>query len=225
MRRELLRPATIISIIALFVALSGSAYAVSQLPKNSVGTKQLQNSSVTTKKIKKGAVTSSAVKDGSLSADDFASGLLGAGSQGEKGDKGDKGDPGTSSTSKVYVARRPDGASLITLPYNSYQDVLLTPTLPAGNYILFGKVELWGYRLRDDYFFTCKMANGRGVLAVEDDTSTSTPPDGDISIVSEVKLTQPQQVALSCMKNKLDDYGRAASASIIAVEVGSITGP
>lgn len=46
----------VIAYLALFVALGGSAYAVSQLPKNSVGTKQLKPNAVTAAKIKDGAV-------------------------------------------------------------------------------------------------------------------------------------------------------------------------
>ncbi|MFL5960322.1 MAG: hypothetical protein ACJ75G_08680 [Gaiellaceae bacterium] len=45
-------PASIISLIALFVALGGTSYAaITTLPKNSVGTKQLVNGAVTKKKI------------------------------------------------------------------------------------------------------------------------------------------------------------------------------
>lgn len=46
--RDQLSPALVISLAALFVALSGSAYAVSQLPKNSVGSPQIKNGSVRT---------------------------------------------------------------------------------------------------------------------------------------------------------------------------------
>jgi uncharacterized membrane protein len=51
------RPAFLISIIALFVALGGTTYAATSLPKNSVGTKQLKKNAVTAAKIRKGAVT------------------------------------------------------------------------------------------------------------------------------------------------------------------------
>ncbi len=50
-------PALVISIIALFVALGGSAYAVKR-----VGTKELKASAVTTAKIKRNAVTAAKIK-------------------------------------------------------------------------------------------------------------------------------------------------------------------
>jgi len=53
--------ASIVSFTALFVALSGGAYALT-LPRNSVGTKQLQANAVTGAKITRGAVVSSDVK-------------------------------------------------------------------------------------------------------------------------------------------------------------------
>jgi len=60
-------PALVISVVALFVALGGTSYAITQLPKNSVGTNQL----------KKNAVTGAKVKDGSLSGTDLDVATLG----------------------------------------------------------------------------------------------------------------------------------------------------
>jgi hypothetical protein len=80
-------PATVISIVALVVALGGTSYAALKLPKNSVGTAQL----------KANAVTGGKVKDGSLSLKDIG-GALPGGAKGEKGDKGDAGSPGTNGT-------------------------------------------------------------------------------------------------------------------------------
>ena len=75
--------ALVVASIALFVALSGTSYAVTQLPKNSVGTKQL----------KRNAVTSTKVKDGTLVAADFQAGVL-TGTAGPKGDTGATGAAG-----------------------------------------------------------------------------------------------------------------------------------
>jgi len=70
-----------IALLALFVALGGTSYAVIRLPARSVGTKQLRNN----------AVTSAKVKNRSLKAVDFASGQLPAGATGPTGPKGDTG--------------------------------------------------------------------------------------------------------------------------------------
>jgi hypothetical protein len=64
--RPKLTYANVIATLALFLALGGGAYAASQLPKNSVGTKQLKKSAVTAAKIKDGAVTGSKIKLTSL---------------------------------------------------------------------------------------------------------------------------------------------------------------
>jgi hypothetical protein len=54
-------PAFVISLIALFVALGGTTYAATSLPKNSVGTKQLKKGAVTAPKIRNGAITAAKI--------------------------------------------------------------------------------------------------------------------------------------------------------------------
>jgi Collagen triple helix repeat (20 copies) len=63
-----------VGVLALFIALSGTAYAAT-LPRNSVGTAQL----------KKDAVTTNKVKNASLLSQDFKSGQLPAGPRGPQG--------------------------------------------------------------------------------------------------------------------------------------------
>jgi hypothetical protein len=65
--RERLTYANVMSTIAAFLGLGGAAYAVTELPKDSVGPDQL----------KRGAVDSRAVKDGSLRAADLGQGSVG----------------------------------------------------------------------------------------------------------------------------------------------------
>lgn len=60
------RPALVISVLALFVALGGTGYAAFTLPRNSVGAKQLKRNAVTTPKIKNGAVTTGKLKNGAV---------------------------------------------------------------------------------------------------------------------------------------------------------------
>jgi len=73
-------PALLVACIALFVALGGTSYAVTQLPKNSVGTKQLKNSAVTGAKVKAGSLditALSATAKTSLSGKDGTNGTNG----------------------------------------------------------------------------------------------------------------------------------------------------
>jgi hypothetical protein len=77
--------ANVASLMALVFAMGGTGYAISALPKNSVGTRQL----------KKDAVVSSKVKNGSLKALDFKAGQLPKGPQGLQGLQGLQGTDGT----------------------------------------------------------------------------------------------------------------------------------
>jgi hypothetical protein len=89
--------ASVVSIMALFVALGGTSYAAVKLPKNSVGSSQ----------IKVNGVGSSDVKNGSLRGVDFRAGELPAGPQGQQGiqgPKGEKGDPGQNGQDGVLGA-------------------------------------------------------------------------------------------------------------------------
>jgi hypothetical protein len=55
--------ANVVATLALCIAVGGaSAFAATQLPKNSVGTKQLKKGAVNTAKIKDGAVTEAKIK-------------------------------------------------------------------------------------------------------------------------------------------------------------------
>lgn len=74
-RQLLSRLPLVISLLALVVALGGTAVAAG-LAKNSVGTKHLKKNSVSAAKIKRGAVTSSQIRDRSVTERDLAAGVL-----------------------------------------------------------------------------------------------------------------------------------------------------
>lgn len=82
--------ANALSLVALFFALTGGAYAATQLSANSVGTKQLKNGAVTLKKISHSAQ------------------LALKGAKGDTGPQGPKGDPGTS----VFESSVPSGKTI-----------------------------------------------------------------------------------------------------------------
>jgi hypothetical protein len=95
--------ANAISLVSLFVALGGGAYALT-IPRNSVGSAELKRGAVTTSKIRKGAVTSSRVRDRSLLRRDFKAGQLPAGKQGLPGPQGPPGPKGDAGAPGMNVA-------------------------------------------------------------------------------------------------------------------------
>ena len=56
--RKRLTFSNVIALLALFIALGGTSYAVTALPKNSVGTQQLKKNAVTGVKVKNGSLSS-----------------------------------------------------------------------------------------------------------------------------------------------------------------------
>jgi hypothetical protein len=81
-------PAMVVALVALFVALAGTAYGAVKLPRNSVGTDQVINGSLQKVDLSKRAIAA-------LRGARGPRGLQGpAGSQGLQGPQGQRGDPG-----------------------------------------------------------------------------------------------------------------------------------
>jgi hypothetical protein len=137
--RKRLTYANVIATLALFIALGGTSYAVTALPKNSVGTQQL----------KKSAVTSVKIKDGSLVAADFAAGTLLKGETGATGPTGATGAQGaTGPTGPVGSAGfteasadgevQTDPASAGSQPTSSFS----LSTTRAGSLFIIGRARV-----------------------------------------------------------------------------------
>jgi len=130
--RKLPSPATVIASIALLVALSGtSVAAISQIPRNSVGSAQLKANSVTNAKLASNAVRSAEVRNGSLLRADFRPGQIPVGPVGPQGPAGP---PGISAREQVSIET----------PLSSTSSKNITATCPAGKKALGGGVELGG---------------------------------------------------------------------------------
>ena len=74
LRRYRPTPSMVVASLALLVALAGTGYAATALPRNSVGNIQLKNN----------AVTAAKVKNGSLLKGDFKAGQVPAGPKGRQ---------------------------------------------------------------------------------------------------------------------------------------------
>ena len=95
-----------VACLALFVALGGTGYAVTQLGKNSVGRQHL----------KKNSVVSAKVKNASLRAKDFKKGSLPAGPIGPAGPQGAAGPPGAAGAEGPQGAPGAPGAEGVPGP-------------------------------------------------------------------------------------------------------------
>ncbi|HZQ63938.1 MAG TPA: hypothetical protein VFA66_01765 [Gaiellaceae bacterium] len=120
-RRYRPTPAMIVACLALAVALAGTSYAATALPRNSVGVLQLKNNSVTAAK----------VKNGTLLRADFKSGQLPVGPRGPAGPPGPAGPAGPAGPSAKWALVRADG----TIASQS-GGVTLTAKPAAGSYVL-----------------------------------------------------------------------------------------
>ncbi|MEH3053976.1 MAG: hypothetical protein PGN13_08215 [Patulibacter minatonensis] len=89
--------ANLTALLALFVALGGTSYAVTQLPKGSVGTEQLKGKAVTNAKLATGAVTT----------DKLASGVIVSGPRGPRGAEGPTGPAGKDGATGASVTAGP----------------------------------------------------------------------------------------------------------------------
>ena len=79
MKLPLRRPryADIAATLALFLAMGGTAYAVTQIDPNSVNTAAIQDKAVTQPKLHSNSVNSSKIVDGSIASVDLADGSIG----------------------------------------------------------------------------------------------------------------------------------------------------
>jgi hypothetical protein len=125
-----------VAYLALFVALGGTSYAATALPKNSVGTKQIRNNAVTGAKVKNNSLSQNDLSPAARAALKGATGPAGAtGTKGEKGDKGDPGSAGSPGLSGYEVTTASDGD--IT---NSLSTLSGTADCPVGKKVLGGGV-------------------------------------------------------------------------------------
>jgi len=156
--------ANVVSLMALFVALSGGAYALT-LPRNSVGAEQLKRNAVRSSKIKNSAVTSSKVKDASLLSKDFRPGQLPSGPQGPQGPQGVQGVPGTSGPVGPTFASAFSNPQTPTPPATpdspvlngQYSHTFVTPR--SGRLLVFASLK--------HLSVTCSVGNGNAFLYLD----------------------------------------------------------
>jgi hypothetical protein len=99
--------ANVMATVAVFIALGGSAYAVTLLPRNSVGAAQIKRGAVTGSELRTGAVSSRSVRDNSIGLGDISPGARSS----LRGAKGDQGTVGPASVA-LHAAINSGGAAV-----------------------------------------------------------------------------------------------------------------
>jgi hypothetical protein len=161
MRRPRLSYANVTSSLALFIALGGTGYAVTKLPRNSVGATQLKANAVTSGKIRAGAVQKSDLSPSARS-----------GSRGPRGPAGPPGPAGAGGTGggagavgEVIQAKRPGIASIS--PDAGGAAALASLTLTPGSWLLDANTTIIYAPTPDasDYFDCILQTAASDVLA------------------------------------------------------------
>jgi hypothetical protein len=138
--RSRLSFSNVVSAIALFVALGGSAYAAGVLPANSVGRTQLQANAVTGSKIAANSIGRSELKPESVTSSELSLGSVGLhaldptlraqlahagvtgpqGAPGAPGAPGDKGAQGVAGSQGVAGERGEGGPGAVRIHYSQH---------------------------------------------------------------------------------------------------------
>lgn len=119
-------PAVVISAIAMFFALGGSAVAAKLITG-----KQIKNGSVAGVDIKNGSLTGGDIKNGSVKQADIAPGVLTSGPSGATGATGATGPTGPSNAYHGFH----DASVSLTTPLTT----VVSLPVPAGIYVISGK--------------------------------------------------------------------------------------
>jgi hypothetical protein len=136
--RRHLTYANVAATLALFLALGGAAYAATQLPKNSVGTKQLKKGAVTAAKISKKTRSQLRGSQGPAGPQGKIgkTGKTGAkGATGSQGKTGTTGADGTGPAFEVFGTAKPIGTAPTTV---------LAENLSPGSYVISANVAVEG---------------------------------------------------------------------------------
>ena len=184
--------ANVVAMVALFVALSGTSYAVSK-----VGAKDIRKNAVRSKHIKRNQVTSSDIRNRTIRAGDLAPGLI-----------------GTTLQSSAGQARRDAGPTGVG-PSQNYTPVATLGGLQPGSYVLFAKTNQSASEFTEG---RCRLS----AEGDYDDSNRGLRPQGTPeahSLMLVHSFGGPGAAVLACRTP--DGNWSAADSKIIAIRVQS----
>jgi hypothetical protein len=204
----------VISLVALFVALGGSAYAALK---------------ITGKDIRNGTVTHKDVRDRSLRARDFRPGQLPAGATGPQGAQGPPGEPGPQGADgPPGPAGSPNGHAIYndaTFPdFTTTNDTVASMVLPAGKYVLNATV-VPNNNDAAVQSVTCELRLGGVKIDEQVDVRLAAEGGQDrvpVALTGGGTLASADFATIVCSATDVD--GNFADPSITAIEVGTLNG-
>lgn len=221
-------PSMIVAMVALFVALSGGAYASvalnqvrsTHIKDGEVKTADIAGNAVTRAKINNNAINSDKVLNGGLEAVDLSAAAQ-ATLKGQKGDTGAPGTPGAPGPSDAFSAR---DTAIINMTGGTTA-TLATLSLPAGSYVIASKMVLENDDPAAVAAVTCNLASGTTTdnqtirLAVANDTD-------DREVVSNMittTLAAAGTATLTCTPPGGNSTIDADDLWVVATKVGTLT--
>jgi len=206
--------ANVMSSLALFVALGGTSYAVTQLPRDSVGNRQLKANAVTSNKIRAGAVQRSDLAE---SARDVRGPR---GPEGPAGTNGAPGPPGPSETIQV----RAEGTVQIPNAARS-PATLASVTLAPGAWVIDGRATV--VHDGSPSYYDCFLKTAAGTLLGIETAHLGNVAPGALGIPVPIQaaseFTVPTQVLYTCESSTpTSGDARGYYISLLATRVGRI---
>jgi hypothetical protein len=123
-----------VALLALFVALGGTGYALTQLPKNSVGAKQLRKGAVRKAELRRSAVSGPKVRDDSLTGSDVLEPSLAKVPAAVRADSAGRSDSATRADYALHAHQAETAAALAGQTAADF--------VPSGALVRFGRVTI-----------------------------------------------------------------------------------
>jgi hypothetical protein len=188
--RKRLTYANVMSTISVFLILGGaSAFAATQLAKNSVGSKQLKKNAVTSPKIKNGAVTTNKISAAAQAALQGAKGAVGP--VGPEGPRGPSNGRASSVEGNTEIGKS-----------EAEKVVVDSLSLAPGKWMVIGQTGLTNISGATRSAW-CSLNVGEAELGLARalDTAEPTQESGDATVLGAVDLPAGGNVELRCWAN------------------------
>jgi hypothetical protein len=216
--RSRLTFANVTSVIALFIALGGSATAAILITG-----KNVKNGSLTGADVKTNSLGTKQIMNGDLLAEDFKAGQFPAGAQGLQGPPGANGTNGTNGTngadgaagpSDIYLEGIMGSALTTTMP----RTIVASITVPPGSYMLGANLFVTAGAL--DTRINCHLqAPGAGTLWDYQLMDLPASKAGSMSLASAATFTTNQGVELACNGS---NASTAVDGRVWAIKTGNL---